>query len=261
MSTPLNVSEFAKRTRGIKTLLVILQRQGDWVKDYGGFNIWAVYHYGASDVLEREFKKIYDFLKAKALERARAFKRWLEGDDGALDEGAKRALMNSFVDGTKLSEAELKRATRCQLSALLGKPLDEASDEDLVKMLPYFIGKPWLPLGIGFRDFFFGLPSLWLPYVEGINATFDEVREAALRVVSALNRTPAVLYIYNGSLMTYFYLPAYPYPPQCGAGEPAHADIAVGMNIKATDMEVAALALASFAASLIVTTARRRAAP
>lgn len=263
-TTPLNVTEFAKRTRGIKTLLVILPWQEGWVKEYGGLKIWAVD--SIFEVLEREFKKIYDFLKAKALERARAFRKWLEGDSGALDEDAKRAMMGFFVtaDGLRpveLNESELRRAVRCQLEVLLGKPVEKASDEDLARMLPYFIGKPQLLLGVNFKDAYFGLPSISVPYVEGVNATFNETREAALRALSVLNCTPAVLYIYNGSLMLYFHLPAYRYPPQCGAEEPAHADITVGRHTKATNMEVATLALASFAASLIVTTARRRAAP
>lgn len=191
VASPLNVTEFARRAGAVKAVVVVLP--------------WDIPEVSDTRIevrLLQELKKHPEWGRAEAylqsarLEKARAFRSWLMGNDSALSvmdlEELRKAVRSSRGE---LDGEALRRAVKRNVENRIGKPVEKASDEELVEVLPYYVWTPMLTTAsAGVRDTFFGIPSVSFDVIKGSNMTAEGVSEALLNAVKVLNCTPVVIY-------------------------------------------------------------------
>ncbi|MEM1788018.1 MAG: hypothetical protein QW680_11090 [Pyrobaculum sp.] len=188
-TSPLNITEFARRVGGVKAVVIVLP-----------WNITTIDDVEVEIKLLQELEKHPEWEKAEAfmqkarLEKARALRSWLMGNDSALSpmdsEKLREAVKNSRGD-----DMTLRRAVKRFVEVRVGKPFEKVSDEELAELLPYFVWAPVLmPAWATVKDTFFGIPAVHFAAIRGSNMTIDGVRAALLSAVKALNCTPSVIY-------------------------------------------------------------------
>lgn len=137
-TSPLNITEFARRVGGVKAVVIVLP-----------WNITTIDDVEVEIKLLQELEKHPEWEKAEAfmqkarLEKARALRSWLMGNDSALSpmdsEKLREAVKNSRGD-----DMTLRRAVKRFVEVRVGKPFEKVSDEELAELLPYFVWAPVL---------------------------------------------------------------------------------------------------------------------
>ena len=101
------------------------------------------------------YRRAVEELRKVAVERARMLRRFLEtGNESVLDDVAKMSLEGRVFDeeGKPVRNfTEMAEVLRGLVESLLGKPLSNATDEELTRALPYTIGEPMLPFKVGWQ--------------------------------------------------------------------------------------------------------------
>lgn len=211
----LNVTKFAELVRGIRVIAFVLP--------------WRVRPLNVSvevsmlKALEEEhaYKQLMLLVRRETLARAKALKSWILGNDTALGEEDVRRLKEKFIN-TRLEGEALRRSVKKSVERIIGKPVEDASEEELAAALPYTIGVPFPSVAAGVKDTFFGIPILNVHALPSANITTEAMREAGIRALSkVLNCTPSVLYIYAGPIGYFIYDVAFtPDSPESAAASP-----------------------------------------
>lgn len=201
----LNVTKFAELVEGIRVVVFVLP----WRVQRPASPEESVKVEGAMlRALEGEpaYSKLKQAVRQEASAKARALRSWILGNDSALEEKYVKMLREMFINA-KLEGETLRRSVKKVVEDRIGKPVENATDEELSAALPYTIGSPTASISAGAVDSFLGIPSLNLHALPSANVTAEEMKEAGIRVLSkVLNCTPGVLYIYTGPLGYFRYM-------------------------------------------------------
>lgn len=191
VTSPLNLTEFARQVGAVKAVVVVLPWDIAEVND-ARVEVRLLQELAKSP----EWKKAEAYMKEARLEKARAFRSWLMGNGSALGAMDLKALREAVRSSRGVLDDEaLRRAVKRLVEVKVGKPVEKASDEELAEVLPYFVWTPMLmPASATVRDTYFGIPAVDFNVIRGSNTTADGVREALLNAVKVLNCTPSVIY-------------------------------------------------------------------